>query len=51
MMPLRRGYKILNSPLTLIFSAAAEHFDETDAPIDESERPASQEPKQQTIDR
>jgi hypothetical protein len=35
---LAKGYRILNSPLADTFSAAAEHFSETDAPIDEGER-------------
>jgi hypothetical protein len=32
---LAKGYKILKSPLADTFSAAAEHFSETDPPIDE----------------
>jgi hypothetical protein len=35
---LAKGYKILKSPLAGSFSAAAEHFSETDAPIDEGDR-------------
>jgi hypothetical protein len=31
---LAKGYKILKSPLADSFSAAAEHFNETDPPID-----------------
>ena len=38
---LAKGYKILKSPLAGSFSAAAEHFSETDAPIDEGERTVS----------
>ena len=35
-----RGYKILKSPLAESFNAAAEHFNETDPPIDEGQRKA-----------
>jgi hypothetical protein len=32
---LAKGFRILKSPLADSFSAAAEHFSETDAPIEE----------------
>ena len=35
---LAKGFKILKSPLAGSFSAAAEHFSETDPPIDEGEK-------------
>jgi hypothetical protein len=35
---LAKGYKILKSPLADSFGAAADHFSETDPPIDEGEK-------------
>jgi hypothetical protein len=36
---LADGYKILKSPLADPFGAAADHFNGTDPPIDEGDRP------------
>jgi hypothetical protein len=36
---LADGCKMLNSPLAQTFRGAAEHFDETDPPVYEGERP------------
>jgi hypothetical protein len=35
---LADGYKMLNSPLAQTYRATAEHFEETDPPIDEGTR-------------